>query len=71
MRDEYGTRDVKPQALNHVVLATADRRRMERFYGGTLGFQLSDTLADFMTFWRCNANHHSIAFATARGDRTG
>jgi catechol-2,3-dioxygenase len=71
VRDQYGTRDVKPQALNHVVLATRDRAKMEQFYGGTLGFQLSDTLADFMTFWRCNANHHSIAFASARGDRTG
>jgi catechol-2,3-dioxygenase len=71
VRDAYGTRDVKPQALNHVVLGTRDRAAMERFYRGTLGFQLSDTLADFMTFWRCNANHHSIAFASARGDRTG
>ena len=35
---------------------------MEAFYGQTLGFKLSDTLADFMTFWRWNANHHSIAF---------
>jgi catechol-2,3-dioxygenase len=71
VRDPYGSRDVKPQALNHVVLSTNDRPRMEQFYGGTLGFKLSDTLADFMTFWRCNANHHSIAFAAARGDRPG
>jgi catechol-2,3-dioxygenase len=69
VRDPYGMRDVKPQALNHIVLATSNRPRMEQFYGGTLGFKLSDTLADFMTFWRCNANHHSIAFAAARGDR--
>jgi catechol-2,3-dioxygenase len=67
VRDPYGTRDVKPQALNHVVLFTADRPRLEQFYGGTLGFKLSDTLADFMTFWRCNANHHSLAFAAPRG----
>jgi catechol-2,3-dioxygenase len=71
LRDPYGPRDVKPQVLNHVVLNTRDRKRLEQFYGGTLGFKLSDTLADFMTFWRCNANHHSIAFATARGDQTG
>ena len=64
MNDPYGARDVKPQSLNHVVLYTTDRPRMEQFYGGTLGFKLSDTLADFMTFWRCNANHHSIALAT-------
>ncbi len=69
--DPYGSRDVKPQQLNHVVLHTANRAAMEQFYGGMLGFKLSDTLADFMTFWRCNANHHSIAFATARGGQRG
>jgi catechol-2,3-dioxygenase len=69
VHDAYGSRDIKPQALNHVVLSTNDRPRMEQFYGGTLGFKLSDTLADFMTFWRCNANHHSIAFAAARDDQ--
>lgn len=71
VRDPYGMREVKPQSLNHVVLYARDRPKMEQFYGGTLGFQLSDTLADFMTFWRCNANHHSIAFAAAHGDQTG
>jgi catechol 2,3-dioxygenase-like lactoylglutathione lyase family enzyme len=71
VRDAYSARDVKPQELNHVVLNTRDRARLERFYGGTLGFKLSDTLADFMTFWRCNANHHSLAFASARGDQLG
>jgi catechol-2,3-dioxygenase len=71
VNDPYGARDVKPQSLNHVVLYTTDRPRMEQFYGGILGFKLSDTLADFMTFWRCNANHHSIALASARGDQRG
>ncbi len=68
VRDAYASRDVKPQALNHVVLFASDRPKMEQFYSGTLGFKLSDTLADFMTFWRCNANHHSIAFAAPRGE---
>jgi catechol-2,3-dioxygenase len=71
VHDAYGTRDVKPTALNHVVLHARDRARLEQFYGGTLGFKLSDTLADFMTFWRCNANHHSMAFVTAHGDQSG
>jgi catechol-2,3-dioxygenase len=71
LHDAYGTRDVKPTLLNHVVLNTHDRKPLEQFYGGLLGFQLSDTLADFMTFWRCNANHHSLAFAAARGDHLG
>jgi catechol-2,3-dioxygenase len=69
--DTYGGRDVKPTLLNHVVLNTRDRKPLEAFYGGLLGFKLSDTLADFMTFWRCNANHHSLAFAAARGDHLG
>src|SRR5260370_32029871 len=38
--DAYGNRDVKPTALNHVVLHARDRARMEQFYGGTLGFPL-------------------------------
>src|SRR5205823_13122327 len=70
VRDPYGPRDVKPQALNHVVLNTPDRSTMEAFYGGTLGFKLSDNLANRMTFWRCNTNHHSIAFASF-GPHTG
>src|SRR6185503_14500668 len=71
LHDAYGSRDVKPQQLNHVVLYAADRAPMEQFYGQLLGFKLSDTLADFMTFWRCNANHHSIAFQTNRGGQHG
>jgi len=71
VRDSYGPREVKPTLLNHVVLNTHDRKPLEEFYGGLLGFKLSDTLADFMTFWRCNANHHSLAFAQARGDHLG
>ena len=67
VRDAYGPRDVKPTLLNHVVLNTSDRGRLEQFYGGLLGFKLSDTLPNFMTFWRCNANHHSLAFASPPG----
>jgi catechol-2,3-dioxygenase len=33
VNDAYGGRDVKPLALNHVVLHTRDRPRMEQFYG--------------------------------------
>ncbi len=69
--DPYGPRDVKPRALNHVVLHTPDRPRMEAFYRDVLGFELSDTLPNFMTFWRCNANHHSLALAQSHDGRTG
>jgi catechol-2,3-dioxygenase len=71
VNEPYGTRDVKPQALNHVVLFSRDIPSMEAFYGGLLGFRLSDTLPGLMTFWRCNANHHSMAFMTAHGPEAG
>ena len=71
VHDQYGPRDVKPTVLNHVVLNTTNRQALEQFYGGMLGFKLSDNLADFMTFWRCNANHHSLAFASPANARPG
>jgi catechol-2,3-dioxygenase len=66
----YGARDVKPRALNHVVLYATDMEKMETFYQDNLGLQKSDAIAGFMTFWRCNANHHSIAFCPARNGET-
>lgn len=66
----YGPRDVKPHGLNHVVLYATDMAKMENFYRDHLGFQKSDAIAGFMTFWRCNANHHSIAFCPARNGET-
>jgi catechol 2,3-dioxygenase-like lactoylglutathione lyase family enzyme len=71
VRDAYGARDVKPKGLNHVVLWAKDMPAMETFYRDTLGFQQSDAIAGFMTFWRCNANHHSIALCPAREGQTG
>ena len=64
--EPYGNRDVKPVGLNHVVLEAKDRVALESFYRDALGFKLTDQLADFMTFFRCNANHHSLAFLGAR-----
>jgi catechol-2,3-dioxygenase len=67
----YGNRDVKPVGLNHIVLEAKDRVGLESFYRDVLGFKLTDQLADFMTFYRCNANHHSLAFLPARGGAGG
>jgi len=71
VRDPYGNRDVKPVGLNHVVLEAKDRVALESFYRDALGFKLTDQLADFMTFFRCNANHHSLAFIGARNGEAG
>jgi catechol 2,3-dioxygenase-like lactoylglutathione lyase family enzyme len=64
--DPYGQRDVKPQDLNHVVLNVADADRSEAFYRDLLGFKLTDRFINGLSFWACNANHHSLAFGEAR-----
>jgi catechol-2,3-dioxygenase len=65
VRDPYGQRDVKPQDINHLVLNVADVDRSEAFYRDQLGFKLTDRFIGGLSFWACNANHHSIAFGTA------
>jgi catechol 2,3-dioxygenase-like lactoylglutathione lyase family enzyme len=59
---EVAPREAIPVALNHVVLNSPDRKGVEAFYAEKLGFKLSDWIP-FMGFYRCNANHHSVAIA--------
>src|SRR5258705_92866 len=42
------------------------RQRCETFYIDQLGFKLSDWLGDFFVFLRCNVDHHTMNFITAR-----
>ncbi|HEY3059012.1 MAG TPA: VOC family protein, partial [Chloroflexota bacterium] len=63
--DPFGARDVKPQDLNHVVLNVRDLERSEQFYREQLGFKLTDRFIGGLSFWACNANHHSLAFGQA------
>jgi catechol 2,3-dioxygenase-like lactoylglutathione lyase family enzyme len=69
--DPYGMRDVKPVGLNHVVFNCLDRDKTEAFYRDTLGFQFTDQVGDILTFYRCNANHHSLAFGKSRTGKAG
>lgn len=59
----YSDRDVKPQDVNHIVLESTNRERMHDFYTNTLGFKTTDQVGNVMGFYRCNANHHSVAIA--------
>ena len=59
---EVAPREGIPVALNHVVLNSPNRKPVEAFYAEKLGFKLSDWIP-FMGFYRCNANHHSLAIA--------
>ena len=51
-----------PTKLSHVVVNTLDVAKMSHFLQSVLGFKLSDSTHK-MHFFRCNANHHSIALA--------
>ncbi len=64
--DPFGLRDAKPRDLNHVVLNVVSADRSEAFYRDLLGFKLTDRFVGGLSFWACNANHHSLAFGEAR-----
>jgi catechol-2,3-dioxygenase len=53
---------VCPTQLSHVVVNTLDVKGMSEFLQNVLGFKLSDSTHK-MSFFRCNASHHSIALA--------
>lgn len=61
------TRDLSVLRLGHVLLTVEDTQRTHDFYTGVLGFRLSNwVIVDDnirLCFLRCNARHHSMAFA--------
>ena len=61
------TRDLSVLRLGHVLLTVKDTQRSHDFYTGVLGFHLSDWIHIDdnirLCFLRCNARHHSMAFA--------
>jgi 2,3-dihydroxy-p-cumate/2,3-dihydroxybenzoate 3,4-dioxygenase len=61
------TRDVNVLRLGHVLLTVKDTQRSHDFYTSVLGFRLSDWIFIDenirLCFLRCNARHHSMAFA--------
>jgi catechol-2,3-dioxygenase len=64
------TADTRRRAVKyqHVTLATADVARMVAFYTGTVGFRVSDQLADGAFAWlRSNRDHHTLAVVGSGG----
>lgn len=62
VHEDYGTRNVKPLNLSHVVLRTTDVDRAHAFYKEHFGFKESDWNGHHMVFLRCNEIHHQLAF---------
>lgn len=55
-------REAIPVGLSHVVVNSTQKEEVEAFYRDRLGFKLSDwLLGGLMSFWRCNAMHHTFA----------
>jgi len=53
--------------LGHIAFIVPEPQAMVEFYGKVLGFRISDWIADFFVFMRCNADHHTVNFI--RGDK--
>jgi catechol 2,3-dioxygenase-like lactoylglutathione lyase family enzyme len=48
--------------LGHLAYFAPDLQKILDFYGGLLGFQVSDWIGDFFVFMRCNPDHHTVNF---------
>ena len=46
--------------LGHVAHTAPEVKRGAEFYTATLGFRVSDWMADFFVFMRCSPEHHTI-----------
>ena len=58
---KLGTGEAIPVGLSHAVLHSPDMPSLQKFYEDVLGFKLSDSIAKFMVFLRCNPVHHRLA----------
>lgn len=61
---------VRPTKLGHIASYLPDLAIGHDFYLGVLGFGWSDTLGDFFSFLRCNADHHAVNLLESRA-KTG
>jgi len=63
------TRETTPvhiKKLGHVVLSVSDIERSSKFWTEIMGFKFSDRNEHGMVFFRCAADHHTIALIQAK-----
>jgi catechol 2,3-dioxygenase-like lactoylglutathione lyase family enzyme len=48
--------------LGHLAYLAPDLQKILEFYGGVLGFRVSDWIGDFFLFMRCSPDHHTVNF---------
>ncbi|MBS1678263.1 MAG: VOC family protein [Actinobacteria bacterium] len=56
---------VRPAKLGHIASYVEDLAAGHEFYLGVLGFRWADTIGDFFSFLRCNADHHAVNMMTS------
>ncbi len=57
---DAGAQPDRPKQVTHLVLNTPRQEQAAAFWVEALGFEISDR--SLLTFVRCNADHHSLAF---------
>ncbi len=57
---------IAPLKLGHVAFMVHEPKPISEFYANVLGFKVSDWIADFFVFMRCNADHHVVNFITGK-----
>jgi catechol-2,3-dioxygenase len=62
----YSVHGIGPHKIGHLALRVGEVHRSEKFYADILGFRWSDWLEDFFVFMRCNVDHHSMNFLSAK-----
>ncbi len=56
----YTGKGIQPHKLGHVAFHVADVKACTDWYCNVLGLRVSDWMADFFSFLRCDRDHHTI-----------
>ena len=51
---------IRPIKIGHVATRVSDVAAVASFYVDKLGFRWSDSIGEFFSFLRCNADHHAV-----------
>jgi catechol 2,3-dioxygenase-like lactoylglutathione lyase family enzyme len=57
---------IGPLKLGHLAFCVPDPQAIAKFYGGVLGFRVSDWIEDWFVFMRCGPDHHTVNFVRGR-----
>lgn len=64
-----GPSGIVVKQLGHIALYSSDPLTTSQFYGNSLGFRVSDWIADVFCFMRCGPDHHTLNFVKGRERR--